>query len=89
MKGEFDAELEWPVKAKVTVQIQDLTPEASHIRRSKTISWQYKCKGDPLPIPVMTDVEVATLKGFGGSPSKYLVDGGRMCLQVKYMQLEK
>jgi len=89
MKGEFDSELEWPVKAKVTVQIQDLTPEANHIRRSKTISWQYKCNGDPLPIPVMTDVEVATLKGTLANPSKYLADGGRVCLQVKYMQLEK
>lgn len=88
MKGEFDTELEWPVKAKVTIQIQDQGPEDSHIRRSKTISWQYKSKGDPLPIPVMTDVDAATVRGAEGSPVKYIVRGF-MSLQAKYMQLEK
>ena len=88
MKGEFDAELTWPVKAKVTVQIQDQSGDSNHMRRSKTIAWQYRCKGDPLPIPVMTDVEVAAVKGSEISSARYMV-GDSMSLLAKYMQLDK
>lgn len=87
MEGEFDWELDWPVKAKVTIQIQNQNGDSDHIRRSKTIAWQYKAKGDPLPIPVMTDVDVATLKGGGVSGARYMVNSC-MNVVVKYMSLD-
>ena len=90
MEGEFDAELQWPVKARITVQIQNQNgTDADHIKRSKQISWQYRSKGDPLPIPVMTDVEVGLLRNLPGETQapKYLAQD-KLQLTVKYMPLE-
>ena len=84
MKGQFDGELEWPVKARVTIQIQNQNGDTDHIQRSKQVSWQYKAIGDPLPIPVMTDVDVNLLRQQG--PAKYVARGS-LQLTVKYMAL--
>lgn len=88
MDGEFDQELDWPVKARVTIQIQNQNGDSDHIKRGKQISWQYKSKGDPLPIPVMTDVDVAMLKGGGSGEGaiRYVVRD-TLHLSVKYMAL--
>jgi len=89
MKGEFDLELAWPVKAKVTIQIRNQNGDFDHIKRSKQISWQYKSLGDPLPISVMTNVDVNWLKATGvGGAAKYVVRD-TLQLAVKYMALEK
>ncbi len=90
MQGEFDAELSWPVKARITVQIQNQNgTDSDHIQRSKQISWQYRSLGDPLPIPVMKDVKVGLLRSLPGETQapKYLI-GDTLRLTVKYMQLE-
>lgn len=90
MKGEFDYELEWPVKAKVTIEIRNQNGDFDHIQRSKQIAWQYKSLGDPLPIPVMTDVDVGVLSrdATGEGVARYLVRD-TLQLTVKYMALTK
>lgn len=85
MKGEFDYELEWPIKAKVTIQIQNQSGDMDHIQRSKQIAWQYKSLGDPLPIPIMTDVDMGVLLG---DVARYVVRD-TLQLTVKYMALDK
>lgn len=85
MKGQFDGELEWPVKARITIQIQNQNGDTDHIQRSKQVAWQYKSIGDPLPIPVMTDVDVNLLRQ--QAPAKY-VSRGNLQLTVKYMALD-
>ena len=90
MQGEFDHELSWPVKAKVTVQIINQNGDFDHIQRSKQISWQYKSRGDPLPIPVIMDVDIAVLvrEDTGEEAARFLVRDTLM-LSVKYMALAK
>lgn len=85
MQGHFDGELEWPMKARITVQIRNQNGDSDHIQRSKRVSWQYKSRGDPLPIPVMTDVDVNLLRRQG--LAKYITRGA-LQLTVKYMALE-
>ncbi len=85
MEGEFDRELTWPIKARVTVQIQNQSSDSNHIKRSKQISWQFKSKGDPLPIPVMFDINAAILKGENGV--KYVVKD-TLQLEVMFMILD-
>lgn len=87
MQGQFDCELDWPVKARITIQIHNQNGDSGHIQRSKQVSWQYKSRGDPLPIPVMTDVDPGLLTQQG--TAKYVTKEGRMQLTVKYMALEK
>lgn len=85
MAGQFDGELEWPVKARITIQIQNQNGDSDHIQRSKQVSWRYKSSGDPLPIPVMTDVDTSLLTQQGAT--KYITRG-TLQLTVKYMALE-
>lgn len=90
MRGEFDSELTWPVKARITVQIQNQNgTDTDHIQRSKQISWQYRSQGDPVPIPVMKDVELGLLRSLPGETQapKYII-GDMLRLTVKYMPLE-
>ena len=90
MQGEFDSELEWPVRGKVTVQIRNQNGDAEHVSRSKQVAWQYRCVGDPVPIPVVTDLDTGLLsKGSSGEdPVRYLVRD-TLQMTVKYMALEK
>lgn len=85
MKGEFDHELEWPIKAKVTVQIRNQNGDTDHVQRSKQVAWQYRSHGDPVPIPIVTDLEVGTLLREGDSVRYVVRDTIR--LSVKYMAL--
>ena len=89
MQGEFDCELDWPVKARVTIQIQNQAGDSDHVQRSKQVSWQHKSLGDPLPIPVMTDVDVVKdlLDTAAATGSKYVGKDGTLQLTVKYMAL--
>lgn len=89
VRGQFDYELEWPVKARITIQIQNQNgTDSDHIQRSKQVSWQYKSLGEPLPIPVMTDVDAGLLTMQGGGAARYVVRD-TLQLTVKYMALEK
>ena len=74
------------MKARVTVQIRNQNGDSDHIQRSKQVSWQYKSLGDPLPIPVMTDVDASVLTQ--QRPAKYVARDS-LQLSVKYMALEK
>jgi hypothetical protein len=84
MQGQFDGELEWPVKARITIEIRNQNGDSDHIQRSKQVAWQYKSLGDPLPIPVMTDVDLNLLKQ--QNPARYVVKGA-LQFTVKYMAL--
>lgn len=89
MQGEFDWELEWPVKARVTIQIQNQNGDSDHIKRSKQISWQHKSLGDPVPIPVMKDVDVSLLRDVaaaGEGRARYVVRD-TLHFTLKYMTL--
>lgn len=35
--------------------------DSDHIQRSKQVSWQYRSVSDPLPIPVMVDIDAGVL----------------------------
>lgn len=87
MQGEFDSELAWPVKGRVTVTLLNQSKDCEHIQRSKQVSWQYRSTGDPLPIPVMTNVDMATIR-CETEGMKYVVKN-KLQLTVKYMTLEK
>ena len=88
MQGEFDQELEWPVKARVTIQIRNQNGDSDHIQRSKQIAWQYKSLGDLLPIPVMMDVDVGMLKTGGKEDTVRHLVRDTLKVTVKYMALD-
>lgn len=73
MPGEFDRELALPIKGHVTIQLQNQVKDSDHLKRSKQVSWQYPCKKDPSPIPVISDIPVANL--YSNPNVKYLVNG--------------
>ena len=81
MAGEFDGELSLPIKGHVTIQLLNQSKDSDHLKRSKQVSWQYPCKKDPSPIPVILDVPVANL--YSNPDIKYLFNGRlRFCVKM-------
>ena len=73
MQGEFDSELEIPLKGRVTIQMTNQIGDSNHVIRSKHVQWQYRPHRDPSAIPVITDIPVETL--YSSTDPKYIVDG--------------
>ena len=89
LPGEFDCELNWPVKARVTIQIWNQNGDSDHIQRSKQVSWQYRSVDDPLPIPVLVDIDTGVL--MKQTDDKYgvrYIVKDIIQLTVKYMPLQ-
>ena len=85
MPGEFDRELSLPIKGHVTVQLLNQSKDADHLRRSKQVSWQYPCKKDPSPIPVVSDIPVANL--YSNADIKYIVNGSlRFIVKMNFIE---
>ena len=86
MPGEFDTELKLPIKGHVTIQVlNQSSKDSDHLRRSKQVSWQYPCKKDPTPIPVISDIPVANL--YSNPDAKYLVNGSiQFCVKMNFIE---
>lgn len=85
MPGEFDAELKLPMKGHVTIQVLNQSKDSDHLKRSKQVSWQYHCKKDPTPIPVILDIPVANL--YSNPDSKYIVNGRmNFCVRMNIIE---
>ena len=86
MLGEFDNELKLPIKGHVTIQMLNQLKDSEHLKRSKQVSWQYPCKRDPAPIPVILDVPVTNLYAGSNPDVKYFVNGSlRFCVKMNFI----
>lgn len=84
MPGEFDRELTLPIKGHVTIQLLNQVKDSDHLRRSKQVSWQYPCKKDPSPIPVIADIPVTNL--YSNPEVKYVVNGNlKFCVRLNFI----